>query len=100
MFNLISHGDMDIYVHKMNTNGDFLWAKQIGGTDIDYPYSIVLDKDESIYTAGSFRSDTVDFDPGVGLHNIVNVGNMTDSFRNLSSVFQIRELMSLQLAIR
>ncbi len=50
------------------------WVKQIGGTNSDFGYSIVLDDQGNIYTTGYFF-DTVDFDPGVGVFNITSTGS-------------------------
>src|SRR5688572_29148802 len=48
----------------------FEWAKQIGGTSSDISKSIAVDASGNVYTAGYFY-DTTDFDPGVGVYNLV-----------------------------
>lgn len=50
------------------------WAKQMGGINSDYGYSIVVDAEGNVYTTGYFF-DTVDFDPGVGIFNITSSGS-------------------------
>lgn len=67
--NLNSAGEEDIYVQKMDADGNFLWAKRFGGTSTDLAHSISVDNSGNIYTTGSFRS-TVDFDPGPGMANL------------------------------
>ncbi len=52
----------DIFVLKLNPNGDFKWAKQIGGYSTDVAYSITMDALGNIFTSGIF-SNKVDFDP-------------------------------------
>lgn len=70
---LTSAGDYDIFILKLNTAGNFVWAKQMGGVNLDNAYSIAIDLTGSIYTIGSF-SGNVDFDPGTGTSNLVSSG--------------------------
>jgi len=72
--NLISAGKEDIYIQKLDTNGNLLWVKKMGGTDSDIGYSITTDAFGNVYTAGSF-SDTVDFDPGSGTTSLISSGS-------------------------
>jgi hypothetical protein len=69
-YNLTALGLTDIYISKLDTSGTFVWAKQIGGTNFDFGTSIDIDGTGNIYIAGSFI-DTVDFDPGPGVHNLI-----------------------------
>ncbi|NRA12509.1 MAG: SBBP repeat-containing protein [Crocinitomicaceae bacterium] len=52
--NLTSSGDADIYIQKLNPNGELLWANRIGGSTYDYGISITIDLDGNIYTTGYF----------------------------------------------
>jgi len=72
-FNLTSAGLWDIFVSKLDGNGDFIWAKSIGGTDSDGIYGVAVDSIGDVYTTGYFIS-TVDFDPGVGTFNLISAG--------------------------
>ena len=60
-FTLTSAGNSDIFVSKINSLGNFIWAVQIGGTGADEGYGISKDANGNIYATGSF-SGTVDFD--------------------------------------
>lgn len=62
-FELSSNGFEDIYVLKLASDGAFVWATSFGGTNRELFPIIVLDPDENIILAGTFRG-TVDFDPG------------------------------------
>ena len=53
---LASNGDHDIFISKLDTNGNWLWAKQAGGYIEDYGYSISTDSISNCYVTGYFRS--------------------------------------------
>ncbi len=63
---LPSAGEEDIFISKLDSNGDFLWAKAMGGTLWDSGRSVFVDDSGNVYIAGDFM-DTVDFGNGVGL---------------------------------
>ncbi len=64
---------LDIFISKLDTAGNFLWAKRMGGTDEDMGFSIVVDGSGSVYTTGYFWG-TADFDPGAGTSNLTSAG--------------------------
>lgn len=66
---LTSNGDEEIFVSKLDSNGNLLWAKSTGGTDRDGAHAITTDAFGNVYTTGHFRF-TVDFDPGPGVFNL------------------------------
>ena len=53
---LTSSGYKDIFVAKLDINGNWLWAKQAGGTDYDIVYSIAVDDNGNSYVTGYFWS--------------------------------------------
>ena len=64
----------DIFVLKLDPNGNYVWAKRIGGTSyLDNVFSITLDHSSNVIVAGRFKS-TVDFDPGIGTANLTSNG--------------------------
>lgn len=71
--NLSSQGDRDIFIVKLNGNGDFEWAKSIGGMGIDQGFVIESDSFGSIYLAGVFR-DSVSMDFGTASTTYYAVG--------------------------
>ncbi len=78
IYELTSKGDGDIFILKLNRNGNFVWAKSIGGySNFDFGYSIATDSKGNTYSTGVFTS-TVDFDPGIGVYNLI--GNDSDIF--------------------
>ncbi|HRR51788.1 MAG TPA: SBBP repeat-containing protein, partial [Candidatus Cloacimonas sp.] len=58
---LTSSGYDDIYVAKMDSNGNWLWAKQAGGTNYDYGYGIAVDAYGNSYVTGYFKSSSCSF---------------------------------------
>lgn len=78
-FNLSSPGNgWNIFISKLDGNGNFIWAKNIGGSFNDVGNCIKLDSLANIYITGYFNN-TVDFDPGSGTSNMVSAG-LSDIF--------------------
>ncbi|MBX3164420.1 MAG: SBBP repeat-containing protein [Bacteroidetes bacterium] len=63
---LSSAGSADIFFAKYDANGNYLWAKNIGGSGSDYANSMVIDVAGYLYLTGSFVGTNIDFDPGPG----------------------------------
>jgi len=59
----ISEGTSDIFLLKMDGNGQFIWAQSIGGTAIVGVNEIAVGNSGTIYMTGFFNG-TPDFDPG------------------------------------
>lgn len=70
---LTSAGNEDIFILKVDGNGDFIWVKQMGSTGVDKGTSISVDAKGNVYTTGHFIQ-TVDFDPGDGVFNMTSAG--------------------------
>ena len=73
IFNLTSAGGDDIFVSKLNSAGNFVWAKNMGGAFNDEVISIAVDASGNVYTTGYFDG-TCDFDPGAGVFNLTPSG--------------------------
>lgn len=74
VFNLTSAGDSDIFVSKLDSFGNLLWAGRMGGASQDLGYGITTDGvSANVWTTGIFGA-TGDFDPGTGVFNLTNSG--------------------------
>lgn len=86
-YNLTSAGSSDIFVLKLNSNGDFKWVATAGSISYDWGKGIVTDQNGSVYITGSYVSSP-DMNPGPGFYNLVMYGNLDvfvwklDSARN------------------
>jgi hypothetical protein len=72
-FNLVSNGRKDFFITKYTINGNFVWAKSIGGTQDDYVSALKKDRQGNLYLLGLYQG-TVDFDPGPGVFNVSAAG--------------------------
>jgi len=70
----------DIYVLKLDMNGNFVWMKQLHGNAQNTVgvAPVRMDPAKNIYIAGTF-TQTIDFDPGTNTTNLTSAG-LTDMF--------------------
>ncbi len=73
---LINNGSRDMYVVKCDADGNVLWAKNAGGSQIDRGYGNCIDMNGNIYVTGEFRSTTITF----GDITLTNNGSWWDMF--------------------
>ena len=78
IYNLSSYGAKDAFIQKLDANGQFIWAKNIGSVGDDYGNSIKIDSSGNVYTTGNFKN-TIDFDPGP-LSFLLNSMGGTDAY--------------------
>jgi len=69
LFNMTSAGNEDVFIFKLDSLGNFKWAKRLGGSSDDKAYSLAVDLLENSYTTGGFYH-SVDFDPNAGIFNL------------------------------
>ncbi|RJU85161.1 MAG: hypothetical protein DWC02_06865 [Candidatus Poseidoniales archaeon] len=56
-----TNGEEDIFVVKIDTDGELLWARTVGGIDMDLVSDIVVDSNGNSYLAGEFYSPSISF---------------------------------------
>ncbi len=66
---LISAGAVDIFTAKLDSTGTPLWAKQVGGTGVDFSSGIGIDQQNNCYVTGTYI-DAATF----GTQNITSQG--------------------------
>jgi Beta-propeller repeat len=71
--NLVSTGNYDGFVFKLNENGGLIWAKNFGGKHNDFIRDISIDSTGNIYVIGHF-TDTMDFAPDAGHYYLTSQG--------------------------
>jgi hypothetical protein len=54
--NLTSSGLEDIFLAKYDPSGNFLWARQAGGTGDDYGLAVATDPSGNVFVAGAFQN--------------------------------------------
>jgi hypothetical protein len=83
-FEFTSEGEDDIFIAKLDSNGDFVWGASVGGIRDDEGLSISVDPMGNVLTTGFFKRDfdfavQVDFDPGPDEFNMSSEG-VEDAF--------------------
>jgi len=72
--------DKNIYLTKMDSDGDFIWARTWGGQGANQEgYDLAIDQSSNIYVTGRYRG-TADFDPGNGQDIHISTNTTYDSF--------------------
>lgn len=70
---LTSAGGADGFILKLDPTGNFLWARNVGGTAGDGIQKLSLDNSGDIYATGPFNG-TADMDPGASTFDLVSAG--------------------------
>jgi hypothetical protein len=94
VYNLTVEGLMDIYISKLNEDGNFLWAKSLGGYSAEVGKRILTDTDQNIYTFGlfdAFGNYNSDDGPNVDLYD--NGGSDIFIQKMGTNIVQINELL-------
>jgi hypothetical protein len=71
-FNLVGQTGENLYVCKLSSAGNLVWAKNVSGTS--YGYGLALDGNGGLYVTGYFEG-TQDFDPNAGVMNLTSNGD-------------------------
>lgn len=71
--NLTSNGVEDVFVLKLDINGNFVWVRSFGGISAEHVCEIILDSNNNVFVAGSFYN-TVDFNVNADIYNVSSNG--------------------------
>jgi hypothetical protein len=70
---LTSNGFFDVFVQKLDTDGNLVWAHGIGGSFFDYATGVDVDAAGNVWVTGIYQ-ETTDFDPGVDVFELTSTG--------------------------
>jgi len=76
--NLVSQGNFDVFTLKLDTNGNFGWARSFGGSSTDIGRAIKVDSSRNVYVAGEFTG-SAEFNVGGSSATRTSAGGL-DSF--------------------
>lgn len=80
IFSMTAIDERDAFISKLDSDGNFIWAKQFGDSAfVDETSKLGIDSLGNLYMAGSFLG-TVDFDPGAGTFLMASQGMDRDIF--------------------
>ncbi len=80
---LVQAGYKDIFIVKLDSAGNTLWAKQIGGSGFEYCNGLGLDANGYLYVAGGYESPMLAF----GNTILTNAGNYDVFIAKLDTTF-------------
>ena len=63
----VSKGSHDMFLIKLNSEGQIIWIHTVGGIDNETGYALEVDDQNNVFVVGEFNH-TVDFDPGPDQH--------------------------------
>jgi len=97
------YGWNDIFIAKLNNDGQFLWARHGGGAKLDLGTSITVDEESNVYIAGMFENSITfgstqltDADRGVFLASYTTDGN----FRFAQAAGDVQTDAALGIAVK
>ncbi|MFI5171831.1 MAG: SBBP repeat-containing protein [Chitinophagales bacterium] len=80
--NFTSIDAQDILLEKLDSDGNYIWASQFGGSNQQFSRELIV-QENSVFLGGSFYY-TVDFDPGPPTHNLTSAGYFDTFFLELT----------------
>ena len=76
---LQSKGFTDVFIIKLDNDGNNLWAKSFEGLWSSESTAIAVDNENNIFTTGTFKK-TVDFDPSENIDTLTSIEKNSDVF--------------------
>jgi hypothetical protein len=80
--------NQDTFILKLDSSGNYLWAKGLAGSGSDTGISINLDRMGNVYTTGIF-TNTVDFNPETETSNFLSNGDADIFILKLNSAGEV-----------
>ncbi|MEM7202460.1 MAG: hypothetical protein AAF628_19465 [Planctomycetota bacterium] len=85
VFSLKSAGRNDVWITKLDPDGNLLWAKQFAGGGEESGNSIAVDSTGNVYLSTAF-SGSADFDPGPAVLSLASAGEHDTAIVKLDRV--------------
>ncbi|MEO6304259.1 MAG: T9SS type A sorting domain-containing protein, partial [Bacteroidia bacterium] len=85
-FNLSPVGFYDIFISKLDTAGNFIWAGGMGSTFPETANDLAVDAYGNVFTVGGFKS-TVDFDFTASTYTLSSVGDYDAFIHKINNCF-------------
>ena len=73
-----ANGGTDVYILKLQVNGELVWAKTLGGAAHEQATAVAVNAAGEVYVGGFFSGE-MDFDAGPGV-SALTAGGQTDGF--------------------
>ncbi len=73
----------DVYISKLDSNGNYVWGKSFGGNGTEYGHGIEIDQLKNVYVTGSAGSTRLDYNPGTNPQDTFfadRIGSWADMF--------------------
>jgi hypothetical protein len=67
------------FITKLNSSGNFVWAKQLSGSAVNYIFNFKIDCQSNVYCSGTFKT-SLDADPGPGVVTLTTVSTQSDVY--------------------
>ena len=69
--NIVNKGQNDAWIVKLNNNGDLIWQKTIGGSNIDFCYDAIQLNNGSIIATGESSSNDLEITTNKGFSDLL-----------------------------
>lgn len=76
--NLPSNGGNEGFIQKLDANGNFIWARTLGGSSDEFIYDIAISSESEIFATGSIASNC-DADP-TNSNFVLSSNGLSDAF--------------------
>ncbi len=73
---LSAAGGIDVFLAKYDPNGNYLWAKSMGGSGYDEGLDVCVDREGNVYVTGKFASADFDAGPGTAVLQFAGVDDI------------------------
>lgn len=78
-YSLAAIGAEDVFLAKIDGNGNFVWGGQVGGTDLELLLDMTVDAGgNNIHAGGIHLSNDLDLDPGTGTFTVATTTGFFD----------------------